>query len=269
MDVLIEKTDKAKTSVAASKLVITDVRKSFGTDTVLHTVGFTVKNGEFLSILGASGCGKTTLLRILIGLESVDSGTVFKDGVDITHQPPSKRGMGIVFQNYALFENMTVLRNVEYALRHNGYSKEAARERSLNLLGRVGLSDQAKKRPFELSGGQQQRVAIARTLAMNSDIILLDEPMSALDVDTRLALRGEIKALQREFESTIVYVTHDQEEAFALSDRIMVMHEGRIQQLGTPREIIDHPANDYVERFVAHNIQLKIDSLLPFVRSAS
>jgi ABC-type Fe3+/spermidine/putrescine transport system ATPase subunit len=253
----------------STKLVVEGVRKSFGTDTVLHTIGFTVENGEFLSILGASGCGKTTLLRILIGLESVDAGTVTKDGVDITHQPPAKRGMGIVFQNYALFENMTVLRNVEYALRHNGYSKDDARKRSLNLLERVGLSDQLKKRPFTLSGGQQQRVAIARTLAMNSDVILLDEPMSALDVDTRLALRGEIKALQKEFASTIIYVTHDQEEAFALSDRIMVMHEGRIQQLGTPREIIDHPANDYVERFVAHNIQLKIDSLIPFARSSS
>jgi ABC-type sugar transport system ATPase subunit len=258
-----------QTNEGAAKLVVTDVRKSFGVDGVLHGVTFTVKNGEFLSILGASGCGKTTLLRILIGLEGIDSGTVFKDGLDITHQPSSKRGMGIVFQNYALFENMTVLRNVEYALRHNGYSKDDARERSLGLLKRVGLTEQMEKRPFALSGGQQQRVAIARTLAMSPDIILLDEPMSALDVDTRLSLRGEIKSLQKEFESTVIYVTHDQEEAFAMSDRIMVMHEGSIQQLGTPREIIDHPANDYVERFVAHNIQLKIDSLIPYARSAS
>jgi ABC-type Fe3+/spermidine/putrescine transport system ATPase subunit len=259
----------AVTGAATMKLDVRDVRKSFGADGVLHAIGFTVENGEFLSILGASGCGKTTLLRILIGLEPVDSGTILKDGLDITHQPPSGRGMGIVFQNYALFENMTVLRNVEYALLRNGYSKGDARERSLGLLERVGLSDQIGKRPFELSGGQQQRVAIARTLAMNPDVILLDEPMSALDVDTRLSLRAEIKALQKEFKSTIIYVTHDQEEAFALSDRIMVMHEGSIQQLGTPREIIDHPANDYVERFVAHNIQLKIDSLIPYARSTS
>jgi ABC-type Fe3+/spermidine/putrescine transport system ATPase subunit len=257
----------ALTDEEAAKLAVRNVKKSFGADGILHDISFTVKNGEFLSILGASGCGKTTLLRILIGLESVDDGSILKDGLEITHQPPSKRGMGIVFQNYALFENMTVLRNVEYALLRNGYSRQDARERSLNLLDRVGLSDQLKKRPFELSGGQQQRVAIARTLAMNSDVILLDEPMSALDVDTRLALRDEIKRLQKEFASTIVYVTHDQEEAFAMSDRIMVMHEGAIQQIGTPREIIDHPANDYVERFVAHNIQLKIDSLIPYAKA--
>ncbi|MDR2196525.1 MAG: ATP-binding cassette domain-containing protein [Coriobacteriales bacterium] len=256
--------------IAASmmdKLVVTGVSKRFGSDTVLRDISFTVLDGEFLSILGASGCGKTTLLRIIIGLESQDVGSIHKDGSDISHTHPSKRGMGIVFQNYALFENMTVLRNVEYALLRGGsVDRKKARARALELLERVGLSDQQAKRPQALSGGQQQRVAIARTLVMNPDIILLDEPMSALDVDTRLSLRSELKAIQREFGTTLIYVTHDQEEAFALSDHVMVMHQGVIQQLDVPSALIDQPANDYVRRFVARNIQLKIDSLLPYAR---
>ncbi|MDR1421346.1 MAG: ABC transporter ATP-binding protein [Coriobacteriales bacterium] len=251
------------------KLVVSGISKSFGSDGVLDDISFGVLDGEFLSILGASGCGKTTLLRIIIGLEFQDTGSIFKDGVDISRTPPSKRGMGIVFQNYALFENMTVLRNVEYALLRNHVARDEARRRATVLLERVGLTEHADKRPHALSGGQQQRVAIARTLAMNPDMILLDEPMSALDVDTRLALRGELKAIQREFGTTVIYVTHDQEEAFALSDRIMVMYRGVIQQLDTPDALIDHPANEYVRSFVADNIQIKIDSLLPYARSDS
>lgn len=254
------------------KLEVNNLSKAFGQAGVLHNVSFTVKEGEFLSILGPSGCGKTTILRILIGLETADSGEILKDGVDITRWPSAQRKMGIVFQNYALFENMTVLRNVEYALlksvgTRNNYSKAEARKKAQEMLELVGLTEHQNKKPRQLSGGQQQRVAIARTLALNPDVILFDEPMSALDVDTRLALRSELKELQKRFGTTMIYITHDQEEAFAMSDRIMVMDEGVIHQLDTPHNIIDHPADDYVKRFVIKNIDIKINSLIQFART--
>ena len=252
------------------KLVVKDLSKAFGRVTVLHSVNFSVRNGEFLSILGPSGCGKTTILRILIGLEKADEGQILKDGIDITNLLPAQRKMGIVFQNYALFENMTVLRNVEYVLRKNEitkYDKKQARDKAEQMLELVGLEEQLKKKPYELSGGQQQRVAIARTLALNPDVILFDEPMSALDVDTRLSLRAELKDIQKRFKNTMVYITHDQEEAFAMSDRIMVMEAGKIHQLDTPHNIIDNPADDYVKNFVIKNINIKIESLIQFART--
>ncbi len=249
------------------KLVISNLSKTFGTSAVLHSVDFTVKDGEFLSILGPSGCGKTTILRILIGLETPDSGKIIKDGNDITYLSPSKRGMGIVFQNYALFENMTVLGNVEYALKLKPEFKNNAREKALEMLKAMDLSEHINKKPHKLSGGQQQRVAIARTLALNPDIILFDEPMSALDVDTRMSLRMELKHIQKQFNTTMIYITHDQEEAFAMSDRIMVMNDGNIHQLDTPQNIINNPKDEYVKNFVIKNIQLKIDSLIKFVNN--
>lgn len=243
------------------KLVIEGVSKQYKEKEVLKSVSFTVKDGEFLSILGPSGCGKTTLLRILIGLLPADTGTVKKDGEDITKAAPDKRGMGIVFQNYALFENMTAEQNVEYALKIKKNTKATAKEIARKMLEVVGLSDHAKSLPKNLSGGQQQRVAIARTLALQPDIILLDEPMSALDVATRLSMRSELKKLQASFGTTMIYVTHDQEEAFALSDRIMIMDKGEISQLDTPENICKNPANDYVRTFVLDNLRAKIDSL--------
>lgn len=252
-------------------LIIKNLSKTFGQTSVLSDVCFTVEDGEFLSILGPSGCGKTTILRIMIGLEKADSGTIIKDGVDITDYPASKRGMGIVFQNYALFENMSALRNVEYALLKSSntkgqYGKTEARNKAKGILSLVGLGDHLEKKPRQLSGGQQQRVAIARTLALSPDVILFDEPMSALDADTRLGLRGELKELQKQFGTTMIYITHDQEEAFALSDRIMVMDNGVIHQLDTPQNLIDHPADDYVRLFVINNLNIKIDSLSRFAR---
>ena len=254
------------------KLVITNLSKAFGQTGVLHDVSFTVRDGEFLSILGPSGCGKTTILRILIGLETADGGKILKDGEDITNYPSAQRKMGIVFQNYALFENMTVLRNVEYALLKSAETRKtmdrvSATKKAKEMLEIVGLQEHLNKKPRQLSGGQQQRVAIARTLALNPDVILFDEPMSALDVDTRLGLRTELKELQKKFGTTMIYITHDQEEAFAMSDRIMVMDAGVIHQLDTPHNIIDHPADDYVKRFVIKNIDIKINSLIQFART--
>ena len=236
----------------------------FGDKTVLDHLSFDVQKGEFLSLLGPSGCGKTTILRILVGLQAPTSGKIFKDGQEITGLAPDKRGMGIVFQNYALFQNMTVLGNVEYALKLRKDLKPRSREIALQLIEQVGLTEHKDKKPGRLSGGQQQRVAIARTLALNPDILLFDEPMSALDVANRLTLRDEIKRIQREYHSTILYITHDQEEAFALSDRIMVMGNGRIHQLDTPQNIIDHPADEYVEEFVIRNLNKKIESLMKY-----
>ena len=252
------------------KLKVEGLEMIYDGKCALDRVNFTVHDGEFLSILGPSGCGKTTILRILIGLLKPTGGTVFKDGVDITDMIPSQRGMGIVFQNYALFENMTVLGNVEYALKirkenRSKLSRKAIRQEAVQMINRLGLGEHIHKKPGELSGGQQQRVAIARTLIMKPDIILFDEPMSALDVATRLSLREELKQIQKEFGTTMIYITHDQEEAFAMSDRIMVMREAHIVQIDTPEEIIRNPADDYVKDFVLRNLQMKMDSLFKYV----
>ncbi len=250
------------------KLQIQELSKIFDGKTVVDNVSFNVYDGEFLSILGPSGCGKTTLLRMLIGLIEPSSGKILKKGKDITNTKISQRGMGIVFQNYALFENMTVLQNVEYALRVNKVPKIAARKRALTLLKKMHLRDFENKKPTDLSGGQQQRVAIARTLALKPDIILFDEPMSALDVATRLELCQELKRVQKEFKTTMIYITHDQEEAFTLSDRIMVMEVAKISQIGTGAELIKNPANDYIKTFVCENLTKKMDNLKHIVEIA-
>ncbi len=248
-------------------LIAEKITKKFEQDSVLENISFHVNKGEFLSILGPSGCGKTTLLRVLIGLLQPEKGKILLDGTDITCYPPDKRKMGIVFQNYALFENMTVLKNVEYALKICREYKSAAHQRALYMLEQVGLTEYAGKYPDELSGGQQQRVAIARTLALSPAVILLDEPMSALDAATRLSLREELKRIQKESGTTMIYITHDQEEAFAMSDRIMVMGGGAIHQMGTPQEILSSPADPYVQEFVIGNLNRKITSLMRFADS--
>lgn len=253
------------------KLQVRDLSMSYGDRTALNQVSFDVFDGEFLSILGPSGCGKTTILRILIGLQQPTGGHIYKNGIDITRMHPSDRGMGIVFQNYALFENMTVLGNVEYALRirkenRTTQARQNIRKKSLELLEQLDLSSHLDKKPAQLSGGQQQRVAIARTLAINPDIVLFDEPMSALDVATRLSLREVIKRIQQIYGTTMIYITHDQEEAFAMSDRIMVMREAEIAQIDTPEAIIHSPVDSYVREFVLRNLQLKVDSLTKHVK---
>lgn len=244
------------------KLIVKDLYKNFDGKDVLNHISFDVKPGEFLSVLGPSGCGKTTLLRILIGLEKQNSGEIILEGKEISNLSPEKRGMGIVFQNYALFPNMTVLGNVEYALKLHQETAGDARGIAKRTLDLIGMSDQLDKKPKQLSGGQQQRVAIARTLALNPNIILLDEPISALDVSMREVMKRELKDIQKKFQATMIFITHEQEEAFYLSDRIMIMSEGNIEQLDTPRNIYDHPANDYVRDFVVAHLDQKYESLL-------
>lgn len=246
------------------KLSIKNLSKSFDGKTILNNLSFDLNEGEFLSILGPSGCGKTTLIRILIGLEKADSGEILKGGKDISNLSSYDRGMGIVFQNYALFPNMSVLGNVEYALKLHKETKPKAREIALQTIEQVGLSDQIHKKPNQLSGGQQQRVAIARTLAMNPDVILLDEPISALDVANREIMKAELKELQKKFNVSMLFITHDQEEAFFLSDRILVMNEGNIEQIDKPINIYLHPANDYIKDFVVNQLDKKYTDLLRY-----
>ena len=250
--------------VLNTKLSVRNLTKSFDGKTVLNNISFDLYEGEFLSILGPSGCGKTTLLRILIGLEKADSGEILKAGTDISGMKSIERGMGIVFQNYALFPNMTVLQNVEYALTLRKETKKSAREIALRTLEQVGLTDQKHKKPSQLSGGQQQRVAIARTLATSPDIVLLDEPISALDVANREIMKKELKAIQKKFNATMLFITHDQEEAFFLSDRVMVMNEGNIEQIDTPLELYKNPKNQYVSEFVVEQLDKKYTDLLRY-----
>lgn len=242
-------------------LKIKNLTKVYRGKVVLNNVSFDVRNGEFLSILGPSGCGKTTLLKILIGIENCDEGKIFKNNKDITKLDSSKRGMGIVFQNYALFPNMTVLDNVMYALNLKIKNKKKAEIESLKMLNMLNMGEHLKKYPHELSGGQQQRVALARTLALKPDIILFDEPMSALDADNRLKLRSELKNIQKEMKTTMIYITHDQEEAFSLSDRVMIMRDGNIEQIDVPNVIFNNPINDYVKNFVTNHLIEKISSI--------
>lgn len=242
-------------------LEISNLTKVYRDKTVLNNISFNVNDGEFLSILGPSGCGKTTLLKILIGIEIPTSGNIVKLGKDITNLDPSLRNMGMVFQNYALFPNMTVLENVAYALKLKNKNKKLAEKESRDILKMVNMSEHLNKYPHELSGGQQQRVAIARTLSLKPDIILFDEPMSALDADNRLTLRRELKEIQKKSKTTMIYITHDQEEAFSLSDRVMVMRDGNIEQIDIPNVIYNHPKNEYVRNFVTNHLREKVSSI--------
>ena len=247
--------------ILTPKLSVKNLWKSYDGRPVLQNLSFDLQEGEFLSVLGPSGCGKTTLVRILMGLDAADSGSILKGQREISHLPSAPRGMGIVFQNYALFPNMTVLENVRYALTLRKDTKAKADDIARQTLEQVGLMDQLNKRPHELSGGQQQRVAIARTLALNPDILLLDEPISALDAANREIMKAELKQLQKKFHVTVLFITHDQEEAFFLSDRIMVMNGGNIEQLDTPQNIYQNPASDYVREFVVAQLDQKVRAL--------
>ena len=243
-----------------------NINKKFKSKTVLEDISFEIMRGEFLSLLGPSGCGKTTILRMLIGIEKPSSGRIIKDGTDITNMPPKDRNIGIVFQNYSLFPNMDVYHNISYALSAKKREKDEIDSKVREIVEMVGLEEHIYKKPRQLSGGQQQRVAIARTLVLNPDVILFDEPMSALDAEIKVVLREQLKAIQKKLKITMVYVTHDQEEAFALSDRIMVLNDLRIAQLDTPQNIYHRPADSFVKRFVVDHLDLKLRSIEDSIR---
>ena len=222
----------------------------YGKDQALENINLTIEEGEFFTLLGPSGCGKTTILRILGGFISPSSGNIFVSDKDITNLGPEKRNMGTVFQNYALFPNMTVEENVAYGLKIKKLPKNTIKEKCDFYLELAGLTDYRKKRVDELSGGQQQRVAIARALAIEPTMLLLDEPMSNLDVALRIKMREEIREIQKKIGITTLFITHDQQEALAISDKIAVMDKGRVLQVGTPMEVYKNPANDFVANFV-------------------
>jgi putative spermidine/putrescine transport system ATP-binding protein len=232
-------------------VTLTAIRKTYGTRTVLADINMQLDQGELLCLLGPSGCGKTTLLRILAGFETPDSGQVVINGQDVSSLPPNKRRMGMVFQAYSLFPNLSALQNVRFGprVRGLGTTSEQTKE-AQRLLAMVGLAAHVDKFPHQLSGGQQQRVALARALAVQPDILLLDEPLSALDAKVRVQLRSEIRRIQREIGITTVFVTHDQEEALSISDRVAVMNEGHVLQMAAPAAIYRQPADAFVARFI-------------------
>ena len=231
-------------------LSLKNVSKAFDDKTVLNSLDLDILDGEFITLLGPSGCGKTTLLRLMAGFEQPDTGAVSLSGHDITHAAPEHRPLNTVFQNYALFPHMSVYDNVAYGLKMEKRPRDEIRQRVDEVLAMVQLQDFARRKPHQLSGGQQQRVAIARAVVKRPQLLLLDEPLSALDYKLRRTMQVELKRLQRELGITFVFVTHDQEEALSMSDRVVVLKDGAIQQLGTPREIYERPANLFTARFV-------------------
>jgi putative spermidine/putrescine transport system ATP-binding protein len=231
-------------------LEINDVRKQFGVNVVVKGFNLGIEGGEFLSLLGPSGCGKTTVLRMVAGFESPTSGAIRIDGKDVTALRPNQRNVGMVFQAYALFPNMTVAENVAFGLKVAKRPAAEIKSRVDEMLQMIKLPHLADRYPYQCSGGQQQRVALARALAQKPKVLLLDEPLSALDAKIRVSLREEIRALQRTLGITTIFVTHDQEEALSMSDRIVVMNEGRAEQVGTPFEIYNNPETPFVANFV-------------------
>jgi putative spermidine/putrescine transport system ATP-binding protein len=231
-------------------LTLERLTKTFGNQTTIHGIDLAVERGEFISFLGPSGCGKTTTLRMIAGFETPTSGTIKIDGKDVTDLRPNQRNIGMVFQAYALFPNMTVADNIAFGLKVAKKSSAEITKRVKEMLELIKLPDVGARYPYQLSGGQQQRVALARALAIQPKILLLDEPLSALDAKIRISLREEIRAVQRALGITTIYVTHDQEEALSMSDRICVMNDGRIEQLGTPFEIYNYPTTRFVASFV-------------------
>ncbi len=240
----------AEAAAEQSRLRLVDLRKKYGETVAVEGVSLDIRRGEFLTLLGSSGSGKTTTLMMIAGFELPTSGQVLLDGKDISRQSPHRRGLGMVFQNYALFPHMTVAENVAYPLRMRKVPRAEQRKRVEEALARVHLDPYAQRRPAQLSGGQQQRVALARALVFNPPLLLMDEPFGALDKKLREQMQDEVHRLHKDLGVTIVFVTHDQEEALMLSDRIAVMSHGRIEQCGTPREIYDRPQTRFVAGFV-------------------
>ena len=236
-------------------LELVDVTKRYGATVAVDAINLTIPAGTYCCLLGPSGCGKTSTLRMVAGHETVTSGTVRLGGYDVTAQPPAQRGSAMMFQSYALFPHLTAVDNVAFALKMRGVGKAERRSRARRFLGLVAMDAYAERRPAQLSGGQQQRVALARALITEPQILLLDEPLSALDPFLRVRMRAELRRLQRELGITFVQVTHAQDEAMALADLVVVMNEGRIEQQGTPREVFNRPRTAFVARFIGgHNV---------------
>ena len=250
-------------------LEISNLHKRFGEHTAVHDFSIAIEKGEFITFLGPSGCGKTTILRMLAGFETPSVGRIVFDGRDVTHVPTNQRNVGMVFQSYALFPNMTVAENIGFGLKVAGAGKAETEARVREMLKLIKLDALAERYPWQMSGGQQQRVALARALANRPKVLLLDEPLSALDAKIRIALREEIRELQRALHITTVFVTHDQEEALSISDRIVVLNEGRVEQSGTPSAIYNFPRTRFVASFVGTLNQLSgevVDKALGQIR---
>jgi putative spermidine/putrescine transport system ATP-binding protein len=234
----------------STSVVLDGLSRSFGAVRALDGLSLEIAPGELVALLGPSGCGKTTALRIVAGFETADSGSVLVNGADVSSLPAAKRDMGMVFQSYSLFPNMSALDNVAFGLQMRRLGAGERRARAGELLEMVGLSDHARHYPHQLSGGQQQRVALARALAIEPRVLLLDEPLSALDAKVRLQLREQIRTLQQRLGTTTMFVTHDQEEALSMADRVGVMKDGRLEQIDAPDELYAHPATEFVAEFV-------------------
>lgn len=233
-----------------SYLSISHVTKKFGDTVVVDDFNLEIEKGEFVSFLGPSGCGKTTTLRMVAGFEIPTSGRILLDGADITEKAPNQRNVGMIFQSYALFPNMTVAQNIGFGLSVRKEPKEMIAQRVDEMISLINLEKHTHKYPYQLSGGQQQRVSLARALAIHPQVLLLDEPLSALDAKIRISLRAEIRAIQRKLGITAIFVTHDQEEALSISDRIVVMNTGLMEQVGTPFEVYNFPQTQFVANFV-------------------
>ena len=231
-------------------LQIKNVSKTFGNAEAVKDFDLTIEKGELVSFLGPSGCGKTTTLRMVAGFEVPSGGSIVINNEDITNTPPNQRDVGMVFQSYALFPNMTVADNIGFGLKVAKKSPEETKSRVKEMLALINMPEYGDRYPSQLSGGQQQRVALARALALRPEVLLLDEPLSALDAKIRVSLRSEIRSIQRQLGITAIYVTHDQEEALSISDRVVVMYKGHMEQVGTPFEIYNFPATEFVASFV-------------------
>lgn len=249
-----------------SYITLKNIEKYFGKSKVLDNINIDIEKGGFVSLLGPSGCGKTTLLRIISGLESKNSGEIYVDGKEISKVSPAKRNIGIVFQNYVLFPNLTVYENIAYGLVNKKVKKEEIEKKVNNILDKIDLKHIKHKYPKQLSGGQQQRVALARAVVLSPKILLLDEPLSALDAKVRETLRKEIKALQKDLGITTIMVTHDQEEALTMSDKIVVINEGEIMQIGAPEEVYKNPANNFTADFIGAINIVEVNNKIKIVR---
>ena len=240
-------------------LELMNVKKSYDNVTILNDINLEIEDGEIVSILGPSGCGKTTLLKLILGITDADSGKIIFNGKDLTHVPMEKRGFNIVFQDYALFPNLNVYQNITYGLRNKpNISTKNEVEDMIHLLG---LEEHLHKRIDQLSGGQKQRVALARTMVMKPEILLLDEPLSALDGVIKESIKDRIKTIAKEFHLTTIIVTHDPEEALTLSDRVMIVNEGKIAQYGKPEEIIETPKDSFVKKFILNQLEIKKNNI--------